>query len=470
MGTIWLKTKTLNTIRKYQMIQPKDKIILAVSGGPDSTALLYLMYDLMDELKCSLHIIHLNHNLRGEESDADEEFVREHAKKLDLPITVESINVKGMITSKESLESGARRIRYKFYERVMSEIGANKVAHGHTADDQTETVIMRFLRGSGTKGLSGIPPIRDGIYIRPLIETTRREVEEYLQSLNINPRLDSSNLSTEYERNKIRHELIPIIERNYSPNIKRILQQTADILRAEEDLMTELAQRAMDECVLYRDLQSITISIYDLKKYHFALQRRILRLVIENLLGDLNRYDFDHLVDLMNLIDNSVTGSVINLPRGITAEKTYDRIIIEIDRSPQIINPFDYIVNVPGETEIYELGLSVRTVLSKSDHLTYSKDKYQKTFDYDKINGDLHLRNRLIGDRFQPLGVSGTKKLKDLFMDEKVPRSQRDNIPILTDGNNILWIVGYQIDGRFKVTTQTKTQLNVTVSFWHLPS
>ncbi|MDQ1328427.1 MAG: tRNA(Ile)-lysidine synthase, partial [Candidatus Poribacteria bacterium] len=242
------------------MIQPKDKIILAVSGGPDSTALLYLMYDLMDELKYSLHIIHLNHNLRGEESDADEEFVREHAKKLDLPITVESINVKSMITSKESLESGARRIRYKFYERVMSEIGANKVAQGHTADDQTETVIMRFLRGSGTKGLSGIPPIRDGIYIRPLIETTRREVEEYLQSLNINPRLDSSNISTEYERNKIRHELIPIIERNYSPNIKRILQQTADILREEEDLMTELAQRAMDECVLYRDLQSITIS------------------------------------------------------------------------------------------------------------------------------------------------------------------------------------------------------------------
>jgi tRNA(Ile)-lysidine synthase len=235
VGIIWLKTKTLNTIRKYQMIQPEDKIILAVSGGPDSTALLYLMYDLMDELKCSLHIIHLNHNLRGEESGADEEFVREHAKKLNLPITVESINVKDVITSKESIESGARRIRYKFYERVMSEIGANKVAQGHTADDQTETVMMRFLRGSGTRGLSGIPPIRDSIYIRPLIETTRGEVEEYLQSLNINPRLDSSNLSTEYERNKIRHELIPIIERNYSPNIKRILQQTADILRVEED-------------------------------------------------------------------------------------------------------------------------------------------------------------------------------------------------------------------------------------------
>jgi tRNA(Ile)-lysidine synthase len=172
----------------------------------------------------------------------------------------------------------------------------------------------------------------------------------------------------------------------------------------------------------------------------------------------------------MNLIDNSVTGSLISLPRGITAEKTYDRIIIGIDRSPQIINPFDYIVNVPGETEICELGLSVKTVLSKLDHLTYSKDKYQKTFDYDKINGDLHLRNRLIGDRFQPLGVSGTKKLKDFFIDEKVPRSQRDNIPILTGGNNILWIVGYQIDGRFKVTAQTKTQLNVTVSFGHLPN
>jgi len=466
---ITLKVKILNTIKKYEMILPDEKIVLAVSGGPDSTALLYFMCNVQDELRCSLHIAHLNHNLRGAESDADAEFVKEHARKLNLPISMESINVKDIITSKESLESGARRIRYEFYERVMYEVGAKKVAQGHTADDQAETVIMRFLRGSGTKGLGGIPPIRDGIYIRPLIETTRAEVEEYLQSLNITPRWDSSNLSTEYERNKIRHELIPIIERNYSPNVKRILQQTADILRTEDDVLTELTQKVMDRCVLHQDLQSITISIPELKKNHLALQRRILRLSIEKLLGALNRYDFDHLVALMNLIDNNTTGSIISLPRGIIAEKTYDKIIIGLENSQQIANPFDYVMNVPGETEIRELGLSVKTTLNKSDHLTYSKEKYQKTFDYDKINGDLHLRSRKDGDRFQPFGILGTKKLKDFFIDEKIPRSQRNSIPILTDGNNILWIIGYQIDGRFKITTQTKIQLNVTVSFKQPP-
>jgi len=458
---IYLKAKVLNTIHKHRMILPDEKIILAVSGGPDSTALLYLMYDLRDELKCSLHIAHLNHNLRGEESVADAEFVKEQAQKLGLPITVESLDVKSMI-SKESLESGARRIRYEFYEKAMSEIHANKVVLGHTADDQAETVIMRFLRGSGTKGLSGIPPIRDNIYIRPLIETSRAEVEEYLQSLNITPRWDSSNLSTEYERNKIRHELIPILELNYSPNIKHILQQTADILREEDDFLTQQVRLAMDECIHHQNSHSIDINIPDLRKYHIALQRRILRLAIENLLGDLNRYDFDHLVTLMNLIDNN-TGKAISLPRGIIAERVYDKIIISLESFQQSSEPFDYIIDVPDEMEISDLGLSVRTVLSKSDCMTYSKDKFQKTFDYEKIKGNLHLRSRRNGDRFQPLGVFGTKKLKDFFIDEKVPRSQRDNVPILTDGNNILWIVGYQIDDRFKVTTKTKTELNVTV-------
>jgi len=449
------------------MILPDEKIILAVSGGPDSTALLYLMYDLRDELKCSLHIAHLNHNLRGEESDADAEFVKEQAQKLGLPITVESLDVKSMI-SKESLESGARRIRYEFYEKVMSETHANKVVLGHTADDQAETVIMRFLRGSGAKGLSGIPPIRDDIYIRPLIETSRAEVEEYLQSLNIIPRWDSSNLSTEYERNKIRHELIPLLESNYSPNIKHILQQTADILREENDFLTEQIRQAMGECIHHQDSRSIDISIPDLKKHHIALQRRILRLVIESLLGDLNRYNFNHLVALMDLIDNN-TGKTISLPRGIIAERIYDKIIISLESFQQPSEPFDYIIDVPDEIEIPDLRLLVRTVLSKSNDMAYSKDKFQKTFDYDKIKGNLHLRSRRNGDRFQPLGVSGTKKLKDFFIDEKVPRSQRDNVPILTDGNNILWIVGYQIDDRFKVTTQTKTELNVTVSIKQPP-
>jgi tRNA(Ile)-lysidine synthase len=481
-----LKEKVLKKIRKNRMVETDDKIILAVSGGPDSIAMLYLMNDLRYELRCSLHIAHLNHCLRGEESDVDAEFVKEQALKLNIPITVENLYVKSMITNKESIESGARRIRYDFYKKVMSDVKADKVAQGHTADDQAETILMRLLRGSGTKGLSGIPPVRDDIYIRPLIEISRSEIEAYLQSIGVEPRRDSSNLSTEYDRNRIRHELIPLLEEKFSPNIKSILQTTGDILRTEDDFLATLTKASFGKSVTFfntppnpsqegnllippleKNPPKIIIQINDFKEQHLAIQRRILRLAIESLLGDLNRYDFQHIDEIMSLIDNGMTGSSISLPRGIIAEKSYGEIIIKLGKS-ESIEPFDYIIKIPGEIHISQLGLKVTT--SFGEFGNYSKELYQKTFDYDIIKGDLHLRNRQQGDKFQPLGMSGTKKLKEYFIDKKIPRSQRNKIKILTDGNNIMWIVGYNtIDDRYKVTTQTKTHLNVTVSFLQPP-
>ena len=460
-----ISKKVLRTINKYKMIGKGDKIVLAVSGGPDSTAMLYIMNDLREELGCSLYIAHLNHCLRGEESSADAEFVKEQAEKLHIPFTIEKIDVKSMITNKESLESGARRIRYDFYRKVMSETKADKVAQGHTADDQAETILMRLLRGSGTKGLSGIPPIRDGIYIRPLIEISRSEVVAYLQNIGVQPRWDSSNLSTEYERNRIRHELIPLIEKRFSPNIKAILQQTAEILRSEDDFLDTIAKSAMTKCIKNNRNEAEGV-IDDLKKYHIAIQRRIIRLAIESILGDLNRYEFQHIDEIMALIESGTTGKSISLPRGIIAEKSYGKIIIKLDKE-EYVEPFDFTIKVPGETEIPSLGLKVMTFVGNVD--SYSKEIYQKTFDYDVVNGELHLRNRRKGDRFQPLGMSSTKKLKEYFIDEKIPKLQRDKIPILTDGNKIMWVVGYNIDDRFKVTTQTKTHLNVTVSFLQPP-
>jgi len=469
------------------MIEKGDIIVLAVSGGPDSIAMLYLMDDLHDELGCSLHIAHLNHCLRGEESDADAEFVKEQALKLNIPITVEKLDVKSMITSKESIESGARRIRYDFYRKVMSDVRADKVAQGHTADDQAETILMRLLRGSGTKGLSGIPPIRDGVYIRPLIEVSRSEVEAYLQDIGVVPRWDSSNLSTEFERNRIRHELIPLLEERFSPNMKSILQTTAEILRSEDDFLATFTKESFGKCVTFfntppnpsqegslpilpftlkSEKPKIVIRINDFKEQHLAIQRRILRLALESLLGNLNRYDFRHIDEIMSLMDDGTTGNFISLPRGIIAEKSYGKIIIKFAEE-ESIKPFDFIIKVPDETDIPDLGLKIITSFSQSKD--YSKETYQKTFDYDAVKGELHLRNRRQGDRFQPLGMSGTKKLKEYFIDEQIPRRLRDKIPILTDGNNIMWVVGYNIDDRFKVTTQTKTHLNVTVSFLQPP-
>ncbi len=454
-------------MRKYRMIRPGDRIVLGVSGGPDSMALLYLMCDLREDFGCILHVAHLDHMLRGQESEADAAYVAEHSRKLGIPITIEAIDVRRMITRKESLESGARRIRYEFYERVMADIRADKVAQGHNADDQAETVMMRLLRGSGLQGLSGIPPVRDGRFIRPLIEATRSDIDEYLQHLQLKPRQDSSNLSREYERNRVRHELMPLLERDYSPNIKQILRQTGEILRAEDDLLAALTEDAMESCVQYPDARTAVIRIPDLSGYHLALQRRILRLTIEKLAGDLRRYDYDHIRDLLDFALCGMTGKTIDLPRGISAEKTYDVVVLRYGYRPGVsIGEFDYRVKVPGETKITHLSLLIRTdgpqkVCEGYGKLQSDEDEFRATLDYDKIRGHLHLRNRRPGDRFQPLGMSGTKKLKDFFVDEKIPRALRDSVPILMDEGNILWVIGYRIDDRFKITPDTRTQLTV---------
>ncbi len=463
----FLKGKILDTVRKYDMIRPGEKIVVGVSGGPDSMALLYLLYDLRGDLGCKLHVAHLDHKLRGAESKADAAFVEEHARKLVLPITIEVLDVRKMILPGESLEAGARRIRYEFYERVILSTGASKIALGHSADDQAETVMMRLLRGSGAQGLGGIPPVRDSKFIRPLIEVSRSEIDEYLGQLQIKPRQDSSNLSTIYERNKVRLELIPMLERKYRPNIKQILQQTGDILRAEDDLLMDLARESMDNCVQFPDALKAIIRISDFRGYHLALQRRMLRLAIEKLTGDLSGFDYDHIRDVLNLALSGATGSVINLPRGLSAEKVYDELILRLGRTETRVGPFDYRVGIPGETKIPELGLSVRTMGPEkvhTDKFQSSKDRFREIFDYGKIRGELHLRSRRPGDKFKPLGMSGMKKLKDFFIDEKIPRDLRDRIPILTDADNsILWVVGYRMDDRFKLTESTKTQIMITV-------
>lgn len=462
-----LKSKMLDTVRKYRMILPGEKIAVGVSGGPDSMALLYLLHDLRDDLKCTLHIAHLDHMLRGEESRTDAAYVAEHARKLDISVTLEAIDVRKMIMPKESLESGARRIRYKFYERVMAKVKADKVALGHNADDQSETVMMRLLRGSGAQGLSGIPPIR-GNFIRPLIEISRSQIDEYLQEMQITPRQDSSNLNTTYTRNRIRHDLIPLLEKEYNQNIKRLLCQNGEILQAEDALLTDLARQALENCVRHSDARTVTIHVPALSEYHLALQRRILRLAIKTLAGNLRGFDYDHIQDLLNLALYRTTGSLISLPRGVWAEKVYDELMLRHQHLPRVpTESFDYSIKIPGETEIPDLGLSIRTIGPESVHgenrkTQPSKDEHRETFDHDKIRGDLHLRNRRPGDRFHPLGMSGTKKLKDFFMDEKIPRAMRNRVPILTDENNILWVIGYRIDDRFKITADTKSQLIVS--------
>lgn len=459
-----IKAKVLKTIQKYNMIIPNEKIILGVSGGPDSLALLYILVNLKEKLGCNFHIAHLNHKLRDKESDEDAEYVIKHAKMLNLPITVETFDVHNLIRQGESLESGARRIRYEFFENVINKVNADKVALGHNADDQAETVLMHLLRGSGTQGLGGIPPVRNGKYIRPLIEITRNEIDEYLKNINVIPRIDSSNQSLDYQRNKIRLELIPLLEKEYKPNIKKILWNTSQLLRSEDEVLNSLAMDIFKDCIIEQTDRKVILQISKINQHHIALRRRIMRLAIKSLIGDLYEYDFDHIEIVLGLMDNLITGSVIKLPRNICVEKSYDALIIQYQER-RIYSNFEYKIDLPGIFEIPGLGLTIKTELSYKPSICKVKSKFQESFDFEKMTNKLYIRNRRPGDKFLPLGMGGYKKLQDFFVDEKVPKSKRDNIPILTCGNDIVWVIGYRIDERFKITENTRIQLDVSVSY-----
>ncbi len=444
------------------MIHSGDKVIVCVSGGPDSLALLYALFNLQHELDCVLHVAHLDHKLRGSESAEDARFVQAHAHKLGLENTIEAINVLDAIQQdKLSLEAGARKIRYDFYERTAVAVGAHKIALGHNADDQAETVVMRLLRGSGAHGLSGIPKIRSGRYIRPLLSCSRAEIEEFLSDLQLSPRHDASNKQPIYLRNKIRLELIPLLAAEYNPTIKDVLCRTAEILHAESEFLDQIAKENLSSCLIHCQPGYIKIGLENILKQHIALQRRILRLCIAHVVGNLFNYSFEHIESIINLIVNSKPNISLSLPSNLNITKTYNTLTIHVAKLDDSISVFEYTLKIPGIIGLPLLKAAIATKL-KDDSLIAPHDPFQEIFDFANITQPLKLRNRRCGDRFQPLGMQGTKKLKDFFIDMKIPLKQRDSIPLLVSSEEILWVVGYRMSEKCKITDATTHKLVVT--------
>ena len=307
--------KVRNTIKKYNLIGRNDKIVIAVSGGPDSVALFYLLNSLKKEFKLTLHIAHLDHMLRND-SYRDAEFVKKLAEKFRLPLALTQINVKEL-SRKGSLEEIARNARLGFLFKVAKEIKADKIALGHHLDDQAETVLMRILRGSGLYGLAGISPKRNIAgyqIIRPLIETRRKEVEAFLKQRKIKPRLDSSNLEDLYLRNRVRNRLLPLLEKGYNKNIKEVLSNMAENVGYDYDYLIHAAHIAMKRL-------GPKVNLKKLLKLHPAIQRLVLRLNISRLQGDTRRITFQHIREIEDLILNRPVSSIVDLPKGVSVVK-----------------------------------------------------------------------------------------------------------------------------------------------------
>lgn len=465
-----LVEKVKKTLFAFQMISPGDKALVAVSGGTDSVVLLRLLQLLADDFKLELCLVHLNHKARGADSDKDAEFVSRLGDQLGLETIIESCDVKKeQKTFKTSFQETARILRYRFFESALRKTGGNKVALGHTADDQVETVLMNFLRGSGLKGLAGIPPVR-GCFIRPLIECYRAELTDFLNDQGLKFRSDSSNANKNYLRNRVRLDLIPLLENEYNANIKSNLLETSKIFRDDEDSLAAVLEEKFKECKVAGEKgKEAALDLNQLRQENAGLRKRLIRKAIQWVKGDLRSVSSRHVQRTIELISASSTtaGKEIHLPGPARAFCDHEQLIFrKIPNRRSIIKSADDEVittelEIPGVTPIPEVSLKFVAKLILQNNQRYKSAFPNQAFlDFGKT-GD-HIRSRFVkpGDRFMPLGMTRLKKLKCFLIDEKVPRERRKRIPILTTrDDDIIWVYGKRISQTYRVTGKTKTIL-----------
>ena len=451
--------KVKKIIEKYHMFSPGDRILVGVSGGPDSVCLLHILNRCRKEMALSLHIVHINHGIRKRESKREEKFVSHLAGKMGLPITVKSLDVPSYARRKKlTVEEAARDMRYSAFEQLAGKLNAKKIALGHTASDQVETVLMHLLRGSGPQGLSGIPPLRklgSTAIVRPLIEVGREEILNYLKENNLTFCLDSSNRKTEYFRNKVRLKLLPLLRKNYNKNIEGALLRLSEILKEENAYWERVVERVLNKVVSWES-GKILIDFRRFLRYNVIVQRRVLYRLFGGIVS------LRQIEAIRSLAQKSSQGKRIYLGKRFGVRKEGDFLIFS--SSPERrFKKFNYPIRVPGKNEIEELNLTLNTRIVDF-HPVSDRRANTAYFDVDKINSQkLILRNRREGDRFKPFGLRGTKKLSDFFIDRKIPRHLRDRVPLLVEGEDILWVVGIRRADKARITEDTRKILEVQV-------
>jgi len=448
--------KVISTIKRYKMIKENDKIVMGVSGGPDSLCMLDILYNLKDLFNLKLYVVHVNHMIRGEEARRDAQFVENICCKLKLPFFLFEKDVKKI--AKEmgySEEEAGRYVRYQAFEEVLKEVKGNKIAVAHNKNDVVETVFLNLIRGAGMTGLIGIKPVNGNI-IRPLIEIERKEIEIYLKEKGLKPALDFTNYEDLYKRNKVRLKLIPFINETFEVDIIKNIYRMAKIILEENDYLEKECEKIFNE-VCYFNQEEIFADIEKLRVQHPAIQRRLVRLMYQKLKGDIYGLEYIHVEDVLSLLDKP-TSSKIDLPFEIEALKSYNNLIMRKVKQKEV-KTFWAKLNIPGITNIDGIGQFKTTVLGIEEVKKLDIGKYTKFFDYDKIQKDVVIRNRQAGDVFSPLNMGGSKKLKEFFVDEKIPREIRSSIPLLAIGNEIVWVVGYRMSDKFKVDKNTKKVL-----------
>lgn len=467
---VTLPERVSRFITAHRLIAKGGKLVVAVSGGPDSVCLLHALRGLRDKLGITLHVAHLNHQLRGDESDADASYVADLARRFDLPATVERRDVKAYQRSERlSLEEAAREVRYIFLAEVAEATGAHSVAAGHTLDDHIETVLMHLVRGSGTRGLRGLQPSSRLRFenvaltiIRPLLEISRKDTAAYCRRYRLKPRLDTSNLSLSPLRNRIRQQLIPLLE-SYNPQVTDALLRTARIAADDLAALEEEALK-LGSNIIKEQENTVILDKEGFLKLPTARQRHLLRSSIEKRLGNLMDIESRHIEEIMTSL-HKPAGKIVTLPDGLIFAIEYDRYLLGSD--PAALSPFPHIedehdLKVPGTTALP--GWQVVASVMTRKPVREEDNRYTACFDLDRTGDRLTIRPRRPGDRFQPLGMSQPKKLNEFMIDSKIPQSWRRRVPIVCSAEHIVWVVGWRIDERAKVTAATRNVLRLEMT------
>jgi tRNA(Ile)-lysidine synthase len=453
-----LLVKVRDTCKRYRLFRKGETVVVAVSGGPDSVFLLRALNDLREALGLKLVVAHVDHQLRGRASAGDARFVRDLARRLGVPCVLKSVAVKTLAQrQKRSLEEMAREVRYGFFRRVMAKYQAHKIATGHTRDDQAETMLMRMLRGASRTGLAGIRPRHDGVVVRPLLEVTKPEILGYLQTHRIRFRIDQSNRSVVFLRNKVRHQLLPYLEKNFNPHIRQVLANETRLLQEEDVFLAALTDEALAKTVTYMTKNKIVLEKSVLLNYTDCLKRRILVSSLNMVSGSAAGINAQQVESVLSLLPDTANTRV-DLPGRMAVEITLQKVIIRA----KPVSTHGQVLAVPGVTVLRDSVSIAARIVPRAGIGYKNNPAHVGMFDADLLDGPLVVRTRRPGDRMQPLGMTGTKKVKDLLMDLKLPRLERDEVPLVTHRGSIIWAAGVRMGDRYKVINTTKNILILT--------
>ena len=464
------------TNRERSLVAPCQHVLLAVSGGADSTALLVAFRELAPAMNLQLTVAHLNHGIRGREADADARFVEDAARGMGVAAVVGRANVPLRARTRGvSLEMAAREARYDFLRRTARQVGADVVATAHTADDQAETVLLRLVRGAGPQGLGGIRAdvmLRGMRVVRPMLDVTRSEVVGFLRGCGVSWREDTTNRELSYQRNRVRHEVLPLIESTLNPRVRKSLIRAADVIDQENRWLDTLAAGILagagaDRRIRGRRVRALQTA--PLAELPAAARRRVFRLWLASVGVPPETIDFDVTSRIESLLKRKAGGGRTVLAGGWEVRRRYGELVAE---RRAVFASFRVSITVPGETEVEQAGIEVRATLAegvvRDRRSRPGRVPARASISREALGRKrIYVRSWRPGDRVKPLGMRGTRKLQDVLVDAKVPAAERAEVPLFECGGEIIWVPGYCVARGWEVRDPGAPALQLVVTALH---